>query len=188
MLLVDTDTQQTISEAALRLKYPLVSFPTALTAHHLKGFSVAELIPTEQPDSSEFSSTRPGPNVERDGVWYTSWIQDPLPFDHCKRQLLGKIDAYTRPPVVTVKGCEIRLNDKTLSRLGRIANNSITVDFKCLNGWIRLQPSEALTLCDEAHVKIQQTYSNERKHHEAIAAIEEFKDVLTYDVTTGWPD
>jgi hypothetical protein len=186
--IIDLKAMRSISEQELRNRHPFVSFPADINAYHLEGFDYAELIYTPQP-YNQFMSCMQGPFEERDGKWYTTWIQNPLPIRQCQNILLNKIVELRRNSVrkdVVVDNVNIPISDSTITALTMIANGSITADFKARDSWITLKPTDAKQVLDTINTQIQAGYSNEKRHHDIIMAIKNIDDIIDYDISTGW--
>jgi hypothetical protein len=186
--IIDLKAMRSISEQELRNRHPFVSFPADINAYHLEGFDYAELIYTPQP-YNQFMSCLQGPFAERDGKWYTTWIQNPLPIRQCQHILLNKLVELRRNSVrkdVVVDNVNIPISDSTITALTMIANGSITADFKARDSWITLKPTDAKQVLDTINTQIQAGYSNEKRHHDIIMAIKNIDDIIDYDISTGW--
>jgi hypothetical protein len=160
--IIDLKAMRSISEQELRNRHPFVSFPADINAYHLEGFDYAELIYTPQP-YNQFMSCMQGPFEERDGKWYTTWIQNPLPIRQCQHILLNKLVELRRNSVrkdVVVDNVNIPISDSTITALTMIANGSITADFKARDSWITLKPTDAKQVLDTINTQIQAGYSN----------------------------
>ncbi|WP_375575664.1 DUF4376 domain-containing protein [Paracidovorax oryzae] len=74
---------------------------------------------------------------------------------------------------------------------GLVANAEIaglvSVDFKSESGWITLSVGDLHTAAAAMVTHVQSCFSAERKHHEAIAALQNRADAATYDLEAGWP-
>jgi hypothetical protein len=185
--ILDLKTMCLISEQELRARHPLISFSANLQGHHLEGTGYAEVVYTQQPQN-QFTTCLQGPHEERDGKWYTTWIQSPLPIKQCQNILLNKIVELRRNVVrkdVVIDNVRIQNSESTIIALTMIANGSISADFKGLDGWLKLQPSDAKQILDTINAQIQAGFSNEKRHYDAIMAIEKIDDIMNYDITTG---
>lgn len=59
-----------------------------------------------------------------------------------------------------------------------------SVDFKAVSGWVTLTVTQVEGIATAIALHVQECFSIERAHHEAIAALEE---IVEYDVTANWP-
>jgi hypothetical protein len=189
MNLIDLLTMTPLSEAELRQRNPNVSFPAVLTQADVAAFNVAVLVNTPSPND-EYSSYEPGtPTQNADGSYTQAWTTTDLPLDQCQQILLAKLAAYrwtiSYAPVV-YNTIQISTDTQAFTVLRESVTNNLTINFKGLNGWISLAPTDSSAILNTMTAQIQNAFTNERKHHDAIMALTLVSDVRTYDFTTGW--
>jgi hypothetical protein len=189
MNLLDLTTMQPISEQEFRARNPLVSFPAVLSPADIAGFGVAELLFTPCP-TSEFSSFSQGtPTQNPDGTYSITWIQTDLPLDQAQQILLNKVAAYrygvAYKPVV-YNSVSIPVDSDVMSILNVVSNGTATIDFKGINGWLSMAPSDAKALIDQIQTQVQGAFTNEKAHHDNIMALTTVAAVASYDYSTGW--
>ncbi|SDI78036.1 DUF4376 domain-containing protein [Variovorax sp. OV700] len=61
------------------------------------------------------------------------------------------------------------------------------IDFKAESGWESLTRSELRVIATAMAQHIQACFSAERRHHEAIAALQTLAAAQNYDLSNGWP-
>lgn len=189
MELIDVETKLLVSEQELRDRNPLVSFPRIIKREHLDGFSVAEFIRINAPSNTPLLTYTPGPLVEENGIWYTSWTSAPHSLDICRSILkhqVSEIRWNTNKYTLSIDNVKVTMDTDTVLAFERIARGSIVADFKGTTGWIKLSPAKAAQLCDTIHIKVQNNFSNEYLHHAAIDSLENAEAALIYDTNTGW--
>jgi hypothetical protein len=189
MILIDTTTLQIISEQDLRTRNPLVSFPAVLTPEVLVGFGVAQLIYTAQP-STEFGSVSMGtPTDNGNGTFSTTWVQQSLPIEQCQQIQLNKLAAYRAAIVykdVVYNNVAVPVDTQVIAILQVVAAGTATIDFKGNNGWLKVAPADATAIITAIQTQVQNGFSNEKAHHDAIMALTDVEAVISYDFTTGW--
>lgn len=93
---------------------------------------------------------------------------------------------------ITVNGSKIKTDRESQAMLtGAKAysdlNESATIDWKGENGWVRIDRAAILAISQAVAAHVQECFSNEKVHAEAIAALSTIADIEAYDITTGWP-
>jgi len=66
-------------------------------------------------------------------------------------------------------------------------NESVEIDWKGQNGWVTIDRTAILAISQAVAAHVQASFSNERAHAEAIAALETQEEIEAYDITSGWP-
>lgn len=61
-----------------------------------------------------------------------------------------------------------------------------SIDFKAASGWVTVTRQEAEAIARAVAQHVQACFSTERRHHEAIDALESAPAVQGYDFRTGW--
>ncbi|MEG0558596.1 MAG: hypothetical protein RR574_19310, partial [Comamonas sp.] len=61
------------------------------------------------------------------------------------------------------------------------------VDFKAAGAWVTISVVKVEAIACAIAVHVQQSFTAERAHHEAIDALPDLAAVHGYDVTAGWP-
>lgn len=61
-----------------------------------------------------------------------------------------------------------------------------SVDFKAQSGWVTLSLTQMQGIAAAIALHVQACFSDERTHHEAIAAASD-AELMAYDINTGWP-
>jgi len=191
--LIDRKTKTVMSETELRLRHPLVSFPAELKAHHLQGFDVAELIATPKPQASMFITTVEGVPEEQGISYVKTWIQTPVTVTEGQKILLTKVAnkrwLACQDIEIAMNGASLVVDNTTWLYLRDLANygSGSSIDFKAPNNvWLTINPQQANKLCTAVTSVIQQNFSNEKVHHEAIVKLTTVEQWEAYDVTTGW--
>lgn len=66
-------------------------------------------------------------------------------------------------------------------------NPAAMIDWKTVDGWAQIDRTMLISIALAVGAHVQQCFSNERTHHEAIDALTSISDVDSYDITIGWP-
>lgn len=61
------------------------------------------------------------------------------------------------------------------------------VDFKAVSGWARVSIGTIKQFAGAIGQFVQDCYTAERAHHDAIAVLDDYEDLSDYDVDSGWP-
>lgn len=65
--------------------------------------------------------------------------------------------------------------------------DSDLVDFKAASGWVQISSGDIKQIAGLIGQFVQDCYTAERGHHDAIEAIDDYMLLEAYDVDTGWP-
>jgi hypothetical protein len=189
MNLINLTTMTPISESEFRAANPHVSFPAVLQASDLTGFNVAPLNFTPCPTSDYSSFTQGTPTQNADGSYSTTWIQSDLPLEQAQEVLLNKVAAYRRGIAyqnITYNNISIPVDTDVMTILNVVASGTQTINFKGSNGWLSMAPSDAKALIAQIQTQVQNAFTNEKNHHDAIMALTTVAQVQSYDFSTGW--
>lgn len=66
-------------------------------------------------------------------------------------------------------------------------SDSDEVDFKAASGWVKLSIAEIKSIAGMIGRFVQECYTAERMHHEAIGLLGSSEDIIEYDITGNWP-
>lgn len=189
--LISISTLQIVSRDQLQQMFPNTSFvpdfSVVSTADWLP-YGVAPLVYTNQP-SSTFSSVTMGVPQQIDGVYYTTWVEDPIPLAQAQQILLNQVAAYRAGITyknVTFNSVSVPVDTQVIAILTVVAAGTQTIDFKGDDGWLSLAPADATALLAAIQTQVQTGFTNEKKHHDAIMALTTTADVAAYDITQGW--
>lgn len=61
------------------------------------------------------------------------------------------------------------------------------LDFKAASGWVTLKVSDLQNLADAVDLYVQECFSAERRHHEAVARLDSLTAAFAYDLNSLWP-
>jgi Domain of unknown function (DUF4376) len=73
------------------------------------------------------------------------------------------------------------------ARLAAMANSSYVVNWKAASGWTTLDANTIIVISDAVRAHVQGCFDVEKTHSEAMTAIVDAFELMTYDFTTGWP-
>lgn len=120
----------------------------------------------------------------------------PLTFEQMKTRLSLAVTerrwAVETGGIVLPSGARIATEKADQDRItsvivnAQLANIEL-VDFKAADGWITLSIDELRSIAVAVARHVQASFTTERKHHEAIAALTTSAAVTSYDLSTGWP-
>lgn len=96
---------------------------------------------------------------------------------------------------IDLGGSVIRTDEGSQAKINgaynKVQRNPATqIDWKGANGWILLDATQMTAIADAVSDHVQDCYSAERVHSEAMSALAAADDVeglITYDFTTDWP-
>ncbi len=143
------------------------------------------------------------PEVDAEGNWSHGYEVRAMPAEEIMQALQD--DKARLIAAATARRWAIETGGMTLAdgtRLGTaisdqnrltavIANAEIagmaSVDFKAASGWLQLTLDDLREIASAMAMHVQACFSAERRHHEAIAALQARSAAATYDVETGWP-
>jgi hypothetical protein len=190
--LINISTKQVVTRADLQAMFPNVSFAadfSLVSTAEWATFGVAPLTYTPAP-SSEFGSVTMGEPAENaDGTYSTTWTTETLPIDQCQQIQLNKLAMYRAGVVykdVVYNNVAIPVDTQVIAILQVVAAGSATIDFKGNNGWLKVTPTDATAIITAIQTQVQNGFSNEKAHHDAIMALTDVNEVISYDFTTGW--
>ncbi len=66
-------------------------------------------------------------------------------------------------------------------------NPAVLIDWKGVNGWIQVDAATIAAIAGAVATHVQACFSAERRHAEAIKALETSEEIAAYAITTGWP-
>ena len=61
-----------------------------------------------------------------------------------------------------------------------------TVDFKAASGWVTISVDDVEAIATAIARHVQDSFTAERAHHEAIDALSDLAAVAAYDISQGW--
>lgn len=189
MNLIDLSTMTPLSLDELSSRNPLVSFPAQPTVEDLAPFGVAPLTYTPSPISDYGTYTQSGYVQNADGTYSTQWTLSALPLEEAQAVLLAKVAAYRANIAyqnVAYNNVHVPVDSQVITILSVVQNGTATIDFKGVDGWLSITPSDATALIAQIQTQVQAAFTNEKKHHDAIMALTTTDEVAAYDYTTGW--
>lgn len=94
--------------------------------------------------------------------------------------------------IILADGTEIKTAPEDRARLGfPLANpmrpRETLIDFKAASGWTAIPLSALESIADSVDQYIQECFSTERQHHEAIAVLHTEASAADYDINLNWP-
>ncbi len=143
------------------------------------------------------------PVVDEDGNWVQRYEVQPMSASDIEQAL--QADKARLMAAATARRRAVETGGLTLAdgkRLGTaiedqnritavVANAEVaglvSLDFKFESGWGTLTVGELHAAAAAVATHVQACFSAERKHHEAIAALQTRAGAATYDVEAGWP-
>lgn len=193
-----------LSERDIRLEFPNTSFPTPFKAPDV----YAWVFPAPQPayDPITHSVREIAPALSAKDEYEQQWevyaldpsaVQDNV--DAAKARLIQAATdkrwevmtgGLTLPGGIEV-GTAIDDQNRITSVVANAALAGLTdadeVDFKATSGWVRITIAQIKVIAGAIGQFVQDCYTAERVHHEAIALLETPEQINDYDINLGWP-
>lgn len=94
--------------------------------------------------------------------------------------------------IILAGGTEVKTGLDDQNRINCVIVNAARagfteVDFKSATGWVTISLANLEAIADAVSAHVQQCFSAERAHHEAIEQLSTPEAIASYDITAGWP-
>jgi hypothetical protein len=95
--------------------------------------------------------------------------------------------------IILANGIQVKTSVEDQNRISSVIVNAsraglTSVDFKSADGWVTVSVAQLEAIADAIALHVQQCFSAERAHHDAIEQLATPEAVASYDVNAGWPD
>ena len=114
-------------------------------------------------------------------------LKDSLTAAVTEKRWLCEISGVTLP-----SGVKVSTTIEDQNRITSVVSNAelagvATVDFKSASGWVTLSIEQVKGIAVFIARHVQDCFSAERKHHEAIAQLTSLEEVQSYNIDLHWP-
>ena len=92
---------------------------------------------------------------------------------------------------ITLNGMQVLTGTEDQNRITTVVANARragieTVDFKAASGWVSISVDDVEAIATAIARHVQDSFTAERAHHEAINALSDLAAVAAYDISQGW--
>lgn len=189
-----------VSIAQLRARHPDTLFPEPFEP--CEGYALVQFgtIPGHNPATHKVVEAPP---VQEGDDWVQAFDVVPLTaaekaesLEAAKAQLLeaatAKRWAVETGGLAFPDGTRIGSTTEDQNRITTVIANAqhagvTSVDFKAASGWLTLSIAELQGIAAAIALHVQDCFSVERTHHEAVAALTTLAQAQAYDINGGWP-
>ncbi|MEF9946783.1 MAG: DUF4376 domain-containing protein [Comamonas sp.] len=93
---------------------------------------------------------------------------------------------------ITLQGVRVLTGIEDQNRITTVVANAQrsglqSVDFKAADTWVKITVAQVEAIACAIAVHVQNSFTAERAHHEAIDALPSLAAVLAHDLERGWP-